>query len=204
MLPGNPQILTCPYCGTEKEILSLLSGNTFGAELWSDNKRIYPMLPEISLIQKCPNCGKYYNRTKQEERYSDSSTTFECGTLSFPEMKEAFNQLSAEGFAYVYEVSSIRFMLHHAYNDYYFRNGDNKTIPEEDKSIFRTNAVWLIENVIEDNVLKAEYYREVGDFETAQFLIESYKTDDDFTKSIIEGIKERIANKDSKVFKIAL
>ena len=204
MFPGNPQILTCPYCGTEKAILSLLSGNTFGAELWSDNKCIYPMLPEISLIQKCPNCGKYYNRTKQEERYSDGPSTFECGTLSYPEMKEAFNQLLAEGFADDKEESSIRLMLHHVYNDYYFRSGDDKTIPEEDKSIFRTNALWLIENVIKDNVLKAEYYREVGDFETAQSLIESYKTDDDFIKSIIEGVKERIANKDSRVFRVEL
>lgn len=48
MLPGNPQILTCPYCGQTKNIMSLLSGNTFGAQLWSDNKQIAPMLPEIS------------------------------------------------------------------------------------------------------------------------------------------------------------
>ena len=204
MLPGNPQILTCPYCGAEKEILSLLSGNTFGAELWSDNKCIYPMLPEISLIQKCPNCGKYYNRTKQVERYSDGPSTFECGTLSFPEMKEAFYQLSAEGFADDKEEKAIRLMLHHIYNDYYFRSGDNKPIPEEDQSIFRTNALWLIENVMKDIALKAEYYREIGDFETAQSLIESYKTDDDFIKSVIEGVKERIVNKDSRVFRIVL
>ena len=204
MLLDNSQILTCPYCGTEKEVLSLLSGNTIDAEIWSDNKCIYPMLPEVSLIQKCPNCGKYYNMTKQEERHSDSSSTFECGTLSFPEMKEAFYQLSADGFADNKEESTIRLMLHHAYNDYYFRSDDNKPIPEDDKSLFRANGLWLIENVIKDVVLKAEYHRELGDFETAQSLIESYKTVDDFIKSVIEGVKERIANKDSKVFKITI
>ena len=50
MMPGPAQILTCPYCGEKKKIMSLLSGNTFGAKLWSDNKKISPMLPEISLI----------------------------------------------------------------------------------------------------------------------------------------------------------
>lgn len=28
--------------------------DTFVAELWSDNKQIAPMLPEISYVQKCP------------------------------------------------------------------------------------------------------------------------------------------------------
>ena len=50
MMPGNPRILICPFCGTEKQIMSLISGNTFGAELWSDNKQIAPMLPEISYV----------------------------------------------------------------------------------------------------------------------------------------------------------
>lgn len=71
MLPGNPRILICPFCGTEKQIMSLISGNTFGAELWSDNKQIAPMLPEISYIQKCPHCGKYYiteNTTLREDK----------------------------------------------------------------------------------------------------------------------------------------
>ena len=59
MTPGNPQIFTCPFCGEKKEIMTLASGNTFGAELWSDNKRIAPMLPEISLVQKCPKLYPY-------------------------------------------------------------------------------------------------------------------------------------------------
>ena len=72
MLPGNPQILTCPYCGQTKEVMSLLSGNTFGAQLWSDNKRIAPMLPEISYVQKCLYCQKYFIRSRQEEVYAKS------------------------------------------------------------------------------------------------------------------------------------
>lgn len=51
MLPGNPQILTCPFCGKEKEIMSLMSGNTRGIIRWSDNKQIARMLPEISYVQ---------------------------------------------------------------------------------------------------------------------------------------------------------
>lgn len=70
MLPGNPQILTCPFCGSEKKIMSLMSGNTFGAKYWSDNQRIAPMLPDISFVQKCPNCGKYMLLSRQKPKYA--------------------------------------------------------------------------------------------------------------------------------------
>ena len=60
MIPGPSLRKECPYCGQVKELLSLRSGNTFGATHWSDTKSIYPMLPENSQVQKCPGCGKYY------------------------------------------------------------------------------------------------------------------------------------------------
>ena len=43
---GTSRILVCPFCGEEKEIMSLAMGNTLGAQLWSDNKLIARMLPE--------------------------------------------------------------------------------------------------------------------------------------------------------------
>lgn len=60
MIPGPPLRKECPYCQTVKELMSLVSGNTFSAEHWSDTKSIYPMLPTNSDVQKCPGCGKYY------------------------------------------------------------------------------------------------------------------------------------------------
>lgn len=35
MLPGNPDLLKCPFCGEEKEVMTLLSGNTIDGRLWS-------------------------------------------------------------------------------------------------------------------------------------------------------------------------
>ena len=40
--------------------MSLRSGNTIGGVHWSDTKKVYPMLPKNSDVQKCPGCGKYY------------------------------------------------------------------------------------------------------------------------------------------------
>ena len=56
MLPGNAEIVICPYCGTKKELMTLVSGNTFGAEYWSDNNRISPILTIAYPVQKCTLC----------------------------------------------------------------------------------------------------------------------------------------------------
>ena len=201
-MPGNPQILTCPFCGKEKEIMSLVSGNTFGAELWSDNKQIAPMLPEISYVQKCPHCGKYYIKGRQTVKHAKEGYSFEKGLLTFPEMKEAFAQLAEEGFINEKEEINVRMMLHHSYNDYYYRNGDTKDILEDDKKLFRENGLWLINNLITDNVMKAEFYREIGDIKTAKDLLDTVVVEDDFLKKIVSSIRERLEINNCEVFKI--
>ena len=201
-MPGNPQILTCPFCGKEKEIMSLVSGNTFDSELWSDNKQIAPMLPEISYVQKCPHCGKYYIIRRQIVKSAKEGYSFEQGLLTFPEMKEAFAQLSEEGFIDKKEEGNVRMMLHHAYNDYYYRYDHKKDVQEDDKKLFRENGLWLIKNLLTDNVMKAEFYREIGDMETAKNILDSVVVEDDFLKQIVSSIRERIENNNSDVFKI--
>ena len=182
--------------------MSLLSGNTFGAQLWSDNKQIAPMLPEISYVQKCSHCKKYFIRSRQKEVYSGSEFSVEQGLLSFAEMKEAFAQLSQEKFRDTEEEVHVRMMLHHAYNDYYFRDGRHRTVAEADQKLFQENVLWLIEHCITDNVMKAEFYREVGDMEKAKALIENATGDDDFMKGLMATIKEKINKGDTAVFLI--
>ena len=201
-MPGNPQILICPFCGTEKQIMSLISGNTFGAELWSDNTQSAPMLPEISYVQKCPHCGKYYITGRQEVKYAKDGYSFEKGVLTYPEMKEAFTQLSEEGFLNEKEEINVRMMLHHAYNDYYYRTDEKKVISEEDKTLFHENGLWLINNLITDSVMKAEFYREIGEIDTAKSILDSITVEDEFLKRIVTGIKERLEVNNCQVFKV--
>ena len=202
MLPGNPRILIGPFCGTEKQIMSLISGNTFGAELWSDNKQSAPMLPEISYVQKCPHCGKYYITGRQKAMYAKDGYSFENGLLTYPEMKEAFTQLSEEGFLNEKEEINVRMMLHHAFNDYYYRTAEKKIISEEDKTLFHENGLWLINNLITDSVMKAEFYREIGEIETAKSILDSITVEDEFLKRIVTAIKERLEVNNCQVFKV--
>ena len=199
---GYPLILTCPFCGKEKEIMSLVSGNTFDSELWSDNKQIAPMQPEISYVQKCPHCGKYYIIRRQIVKSAKEGYSFEQGLLTFPEMKEAFAQLSEEGFIDKKEEGNVRMMLHHAYNDYYYRYDHKKDVQEDDKKLFRENGLWLIKNLLTDNVMKAEFYREIGEMETAKNILDSVVVEDGFLKQIVSSIRERLDANNSEVFKI--
>ena len=57
---GPSRILTCPHCGMVKEVMSLLSGNTAGGVVWSDQYVEYSFYKVASDIQKCPFCHKYY------------------------------------------------------------------------------------------------------------------------------------------------
>ena len=93
-------------------------------------------------------------------------------------------------------------MLHHAYNDYYFRNGSHRTVAEADQKLFRENALWLIENIIYDNAMKAEFYRETGDMEKAKVLIEKVSVENEFMKKLVATIKEKIKKGETAVFLI--
>ncbi len=203
MLPGNSQILTCPFCGKEKEILTLESGNLINAKYWSDNKIIAPMLPEISYIQKCDGCGKYFIRTRQEPRFSEDNYSEERGLLTFQETKEAFEQISREGFENEIEEKEIHMMVHHAYNDHYHRSEEHHEIDPGDWEMFVNNAKWLINNSIRDNLLKAEFYREIGDFDNAIASLDAGEPyNKPFLKYIAHNVRKKAENKDNCVFLI--
>ena len=87
-------------------------------------------------------------------------------------------------------------MLHHAYNDYHFRNGSHRTVAEADQKLFRENALFLIENFITVYVMKAD------DMKMAKALIEKVTGDNDFMKELVATIKEKINKDDTAVFLI--
>lgn len=57
MQPGPDQIIACPSCKTLAKYATLLSGNTFGARVWTDGKQEAPMLPQPPPVVKCRHCA---------------------------------------------------------------------------------------------------------------------------------------------------
>jgi hypothetical protein len=60
MLPGPDQIVACPHCKALASYRTLMSGNTFGARVWTDGKQVAPMLSRPPEIAKCGQCGECF------------------------------------------------------------------------------------------------------------------------------------------------
>jgi hypothetical protein len=56
MIIGPSRIIHCPLCHGELRQWQMLSGNTFGGELWSDGYMYAPMMMEPILVTRCAHC----------------------------------------------------------------------------------------------------------------------------------------------------
>ena len=229
MTLNNAKIVKCPYCGAKKGLMSLGSGNTIGAQYWSDLKVTAPMLPKISPIQKCADCGKYYLEYKQDasegEKYS-----FEDGKLSYWEWKEAYGQLCDEGIDEE-DLLNVRGWLVQSYNDFFHRE-ETKNTSSKDEYLFIKGVINELIKTIDwsetldplfpggasfgdpaqekfvlssklSPVLKAELYREAGEFQKCKELLLSFqgKSINTFDAQLCYGIKEQVEKGESAVFK---
>lgn len=67
MQPGPDRYVACPRCDAVARHETMLSGNTFGAVMWSDGREVAPMLPTPPSVVRCGNCaGCYWLRDAQE------------------------------------------------------------------------------------------------------------------------------------------
>lgn len=207
MIPGNARLLICPNCGQRKEVLSLLSGNTFRSIYWSDGKVVSPMLPCVSGIQKCPSCGTFYFIDRQELVYSDSYS-FELGILSFDDCVNAVIQFEHTEITdrekqYLYYLTII------AYNDKYYRLEDGSErnpilqVEHQDFDFFCDIVMKYIEISPDMDILyKAELLREIKCFAECKTILERISFDDDFKNEIRTKMLDYSRNAISNAFVI--
>lgn len=207
MIPGPANILSCPYCGATKEVMSLVSGNTFGGTVWSDTRRHYPMLPEVSPIQKCHHCSKYYfiEQAKSEYAKGDDSefrSFGELGTLNYSELKEAKVQMQN-----LTLTKMQRWVINHqllmAYNDEFRRHRDKESpVPtKEDTEVFASTLQELLEGIessADFDLFHAELLRESGRFDEAREILKRHIDDDD--QWVANAMKRHIDDGDSFPF----
>ena len=193
MIPGPARILVCPECGETKEVMTLMSGNTFGADFWSDGKMDAPMLPQPSPIQKCPHCGAYIWAPSQEVKTAkDGHESFELGILSYDETKDAVKKL-LKTHTDTKDELAIRFTFIQAYNDEYRRldkdgqryQGRTGEPSDEDFLFFNECLERAYEAFMAfgDRSSVAEMLRELGRFDECVALIEGmedYNPNDEF------------------------
>lgn len=67
MLPGPMEIIACPTCGGPLKRETWLSGNTFGAKLYTDGRQVAPMMPRQPPVCRCPHCSTFFWLTDAPE-----------------------------------------------------------------------------------------------------------------------------------------
>ena len=183
MIPAHSALLRCPHCGALKEVLQLMSGNTFGATLWSDAKQIAPMLPRVSYIQRCPNCGKYFFYTQEVKAGNSNNYGGGTGDLPLEYLKEALTQLQPTG----NDEHILRINILWAFNDRY-GNMEQSDIPAEEWEYHLDNVHHLLQMDI-NAMVRAELHREIGDFEQAIQILQSLEVEDnikDFHSQLLQ------------------
>lgn len=205
MLPGPSLIINCPNCGSEKKLISLLSGNTFGAKSWSDTKQEAPMLPRLSVVQKCPHCGHYFMLPDEKPRYSKTNDyTMDTGDLPFEEMKPAFLLLENEVVGTDKELA-LRLSFIHSFNDA-FRFEEKDLRNKADWDLHKSNllaTVPLLKKQGEDSIpVIAEFYREAEEYQRCLDVLDSYIQSNDFLNAVCDEIRMRAKNSDPIVFEI--
>lgn len=200
MIPGNALIVACPHCGGRKALMSLLSGNTFGATYWSDSKMEAPMLPRISLVQRCPACGRYsFASDMQEVGYAKERFAGGLGRLPYRLLKEAAAELLPTENAD--KELAIRIELLWAYNELYAIENRNTPSDEERQYMF-DNRVGLMKLAANkgNRLLCAELCRELSAFDDCIELLGEHKFGDDYEKQIAAMILEKARHEDDAVF----
>ena len=202
MNPGPANVLRCPFCGGEKEVMSLISGNTSGGTVWSDTRREYPMLPEVSPIQQCPLCKKFYFVEQAENEYNNNKESFDLGTLSLLQLKEAKRQMDGMSLTKIQ-----RWILNHeyfmAYNDAFRRYPKKSAFPptEEDEALYHQVIKELLDGIdrsVHYELFHAELLRETGRFEEAKEVLSRHKSEED--QWVVDAMLRHINDEDTMPF----
>jgi len=202
-IPALAKILICPFCKGEKPVLELMIGHTFDGTIWSDMKTIYPKLPEISPVQHCPHCGKYYFADKVDSKEGEEESD-ELGNLSYEQIKEAISQYDQVVLEQEDEIA-LRLLFVNIYNDTFQREGvaHDAQPTADDKTLLRKQVLRLLQiwDCAED-LFRAELYREISEFEQATKILDALTIGRPFTEYMASRIRQLADSGQTQAFLI--
>jgi tetratricopeptide (TPR) repeat protein len=186
MLPGPDYIYECPCCGNLLKRGSLTSGNTFGAELYSDGKQIASMLPSFPDLTKCKKCdniiwlsdckevGVYdiWDDSANDEMKIKWKNADKVEFLTIHDLLRALRMYKSQA-----REKTIRIWIWWAFNDRVRDGGKEIFVEEHDKDIWEENCRSLLnlldKNDMNETIQIAELYRNLGEFEKCIETIDS-------------------------------
>jgi hypothetical protein len=193
VIPGPDQIVACPHCRGLGKFPTLMSGNTFGARLWTDGKQVAPMLPSPPAVAKCRHCGRCYWLADAEEvgtigpwgrgsGHVDPAWVAAASVVE-PTEEEYYVALEAGLAKDRRRERDLRVLAWWRGNDA-FRDashaqaGDGAADPAPRRNNLHALAELLDEKDVDDRIMKAEVLRELADFEAATGILATITSSD--------------------------
>ena len=213
MIPGPDKIIECPKCKGLARVITLISGNSFGAQRWTDGKMIAPMLTLSPAITKCKSCNQYFwisdansvgnfpkNQDEAENVPDDWKNAKRVRDLTKSEFLEALSLGAADSKE---RELHLRIRIWQAGNDPY-RSNYLRSVPQmpvEDKKNLARLLELLPISQPENRIMSAEILREIGKFDEAIKMLE-FPFPAGYNEGAISLIRELARDKDSLVREI--
>jgi hypothetical protein len=179
---GPNYIYECPQCGNLIQRKSLLSGNTFDSKIYSDGKRIAPMLPEFPNLTECKKCRYIFWLTKAnkigEYSWGDKLNPLwkNADHAEFLSIHNYFKALKENVAENQHEELFIRKRIWWSFNDRVRKGGKLFRFVNDEvrwkENIDRLLKLLDIEQV-DQKIMVAELYRNLGEFKLCLELINS-------------------------------
>lgn len=184
MRPGPPQIIACPHCQALARYLTLLSGNTIGARLWTDGKRLAPMFPRPPAVVRCHRCRQCYWLAAApeigllERRGEDGDPAWQSARpVREPNEAEYYRAIRGGLAAGAAQEQRLRTLAWWRHNDAFRalpgpRPARVAAAPAYWRKNLEALAALLDEAIEDERLMKAEALRELGQFAASRLLLD--------------------------------
>ena len=178
MQPGPDIIRECPKCAGTVVQNTMMSGNTFGARMWTDGKMEAPMLPDCPWLVKCPDCHAllWIDETREigEGGFFDENPGWPNAKEPVsPMVSDLLRMLATDGLSPEKNLY-LRQKYWWAINDAYRSNETATAIFEPlQERMLRALAAVFDENDSNQRIAKAEVFRELKMFDDCIRLLSS-------------------------------
>jgi hypothetical protein len=212
MILGPDQIVACPFCAGLAKYMTLISGNTFGSQVWTDGKQIAPMLPAPPAVVKCRHRMEYYWLRDAKEVGTGKGWGDEEETVD-PRWDDAeyVEEPTEDGYYAAIERNlargreqerSLRILAWWRRNDAFRRGlsapvGAIATASTKYQDNLKALADLLDTADENDLAMKAEVFRELGEFEAAMGVLNQIEPGE--YSEVIRQIRDLCERQDSGV-----
>jgi hypothetical protein len=202
---GPPIHKECCHCESPIEILPLVEGSHTGSVLWSDGYMNSPMMPKQEIIAKCNSCNEVVWLIdlptvvigEENQELKDKITGYTALN-----QQESFDILETEH----YQELPTELQIYLRVQAWHFgnkqRRGKAEQAPFTDVELANMSALADLLDLQDPHsrVMKAELYRELGQFEQAMKTLDFMF--DAQVEPIVDKIKKQAEQQSTQIVKV--